>query len=97
MNGPPPTVLTVRRAIDADPVGNAYVVSQLNDDSIQLDRMVHQSGVISAADARLIAATGAAPGVAGLPNSQGAIVVFRSRATSTPRSRSTDEAGRAGA
>ncbi|WP_437791791.1 hypothetical protein [Sorangium sp. So ce693] len=73
-NGPDPL-----RAIDADPVGNAYVVSQLNDDSIQLDRMVYQSGVISAADARLIAPTGAAPGVAGLPNSQGAIVVFRDR------------------
>ncbi|WP_433927503.1 hypothetical protein AB3662_30855 [Sorangium cellulosum] len=66
------------RAIDVDPVGNAYVVSQLIDGSIQLDRMVYQSGVISAADARLIAASGAAPGVAGLPNSQGALVVFRS-------------------
>ncbi|WP_437323492.1 EGF domain-containing protein [Sorangium sp. So ce381] len=73
-NGPDPL-----RAIDADPVGNAYVVSQLNDESIQLDRMVYPSGVISAADARLIAPAGAAPGVAGLPNSQGAIVVFRSR------------------
>ncbi|AUX34867.1 MULTISPECIES: EGF domain-containing protein [Sorangium] len=78
VNGLPANPPGPLRAIDADPVGNAYVVSQLTDGSIQLDRMVYQSGVISAADARLIAASGAAPGVAGLPNSQGALVVFRS-------------------
>ncbi|XXT15897.1 EGF domain-containing protein [Sorangium sp. So ce429] len=78
VNGLPANGFGPLRAIDADPLGNAYVVSQLNDGSIQLDRMVYQSGAISAADARLIAASGSAPGVAGLPNSQGAIVVFRS-------------------
>jgi cysteine-rich repeat protein len=65
------------RAIDADPLGNAYVVSLLGAGGIQLDRMVYQSGAILPADVRLISATGSTPGVAGLPNSAGALVVYR--------------------
>jgi len=77
VNGLPANNAGQFRAIDADPLGNAYVVSQLSAGGIQLDRMVYQSGAILPADVRLISAVGSAPGVAGLPNSAGALVVYR--------------------
>ena len=65
------------RAIDADAVGNAYVVTQLNTGSIQLDRMVFAASTVSAADARTIA-SGTAPAVAALPSNNGALVAYTS-------------------
>ncbi|MEZ4404147.1 MAG: tandem-95 repeat protein [Kofleriaceae bacterium] len=63
------------RAIDADPLGNAYVVSQLDDGTVQLDRMLLGAAAVDAADLRNYG-PGTFPGVAALPNSRGAVVVF---------------------
>lgn len=65
------------RAIDADAVGNAYVVSQLTTGNIQLDRMLFGASTILAADARSIA-SGTAPAVAALPSNSGALVAYTS-------------------
>ena len=65
------------RAIDADAVGNAYVVSQLTSGNVQLDRMVFGASSILASDARTIA-SGTAPAVAALPSNTGALVAYTS-------------------
>ncbi|MCB9657503.1 MAG: hypothetical protein H6726_07635 [Sandaracinaceae bacterium] len=64
------------RAIDADALGNAYVVSQLSSGAVQLDRLVTGGSAVAAADLRAVAVTGNAPGVAGLPSNNGAAVVY---------------------
>ncbi|MCB9628284.1 MAG: hypothetical protein H6725_12995 [Sandaracinaceae bacterium] len=66
------------RAIDADALGNAYVVSQLSSGVIQLDRLVSGASLVASTDARTIAMSGASPGVAALPSNNGAAVVFTS-------------------
>ncbi len=64
-----------RRAIAADVAGNAYVVSQMNDNNVQLDVLdfgapfTHLSAVIG---------PGNSPGVAALPTSDGALVIYSS-------------------
>ncbi len=63
------------RAIDSDPIGNAYVVSQLDTGSVQLDRMLFGAATINPADARPIAA-GTFPGVVALPSNNGALVTY---------------------
>jgi hypothetical protein len=63
------------RAIDADAFGNAYVASQQDDGTIQVDRMLVNSGEILAADVRNFG-TGLMPGIAALPSNNGAIVVY---------------------
>jgi hypothetical protein len=63
------------RAIDADALGNAYVASQLDDGTIQLDRLVFGASSIDAADVRSFN-SGTFPSVASLPSNNGALVVF---------------------
>jgi hypothetical protein len=71
-----PTINTSNaRAIDADALGNAYVVSQLDGGQIQLDRLVFGAASIDAVDVRNFG-SGTFPGVAALPSNDGAVVVF---------------------
>lgn len=65
------------RSIDADALGNAYVVSQLTTGNVQLDRMLVAATSILATDARTIA-TGTFPTVAALPSNNGALVAYTS-------------------
>ncbi|MBM7113514.1 tandem-95 repeat protein [Archangium primigenium] len=66
---------TSNRAIDADALGNAYVVTGRNTGDVQLDRMRVGATSISAADARSIGA-GTFPAVAALPSNSGAFVAY---------------------
>ncbi|MBL8624408.1 MAG: tandem-95 repeat protein [Myxococcales bacterium] len=71
-----PTLNTSQaRAIDADPHGNAYVASQLDSGVIQLDRIQVGATAVTAGDVRTFG-TGAYPGVAALPSSTGAVLVY---------------------
>lgn len=63
------------RAIDADANGNAYVVSALDDGSIQLDRLVYNASAVDADDARLLG-TGGSPAIVALPSNNGALVAY---------------------
>ncbi|ACY14630.1 Ig-like domain-containing protein [Haliangium ochraceum] len=62
------------RAIDADALGNAYVVTQLAA-GVQLDRMLVGATAIDAGDARSYD-VGTAPAVGALPSNNGALVVY---------------------
>jgi hypothetical protein len=62
------------RAIDADPLGDAYVVSQQDDGTIQLDRLL--VGTSTTDGAIVLAASGTYPGVGALPSNNGALVVY---------------------
>jgi hypothetical protein len=62
-----------RRAIAADVQGNAYVVSQMNDNSVQVDFL--PSGAPSVQLGGSLG-PGLSPGVAALPTADGALVVF---------------------
>lgn len=68
------------RSIDADALGNAYVVSQLTTGNIQLDRMTYGATSILSTDARTIAA-GTFPTVAALPSNNGALIAYTSGTT----------------
>jgi len=68
------------RAIDADALGNAYVITQLNDGNVQLDRMRLGATAIDAADVRPIGA-GTVPAVVGLPSNTGALIAYTSGTT----------------
>ncbi|KFE67308.1 tandem-95 repeat protein [Hyalangium minutum] len=63
------------RSIDADALGNAYVVTQRNTGNIQLDRMLFGASSVAQADARTLGA-GSAPAVAALPSNTGALVAY---------------------
>jgi hypothetical protein len=62
------------RTIAADPVGNAWVGSQLNGNGVQLDRLGAAASTFDTA--RSVSATGTSPGVAGLPDSTGAALIY---------------------
>jgi cysteine-rich repeat protein len=68
------------RAIDADALGNAYVVSGLSDGNVQLDRMRLGASAINPADVRTIGA-GSIPAVAALPSNNGALIAYTSGTT----------------
>ncbi|WP_141588659.1 Ig-like domain-containing protein [Myxococcus sp. AB056] len=63
------------RAIDADALGNGYIVSQRGTGDVQLDRMLVGATMILATDARTVG-PGAAPAVAALPSNGGALVAY---------------------
>ncbi|WPB82128.1 Ig-like domain-containing protein [Archangium violaceum] len=63
------------RSIDADALGNAYVVTRRNTGNIQFDRMLLGASSVSSADARTIGA-GTHPAVAALPSNTGALVAY---------------------
>ncbi|MCE9575637.1 MAG: tandem-95 repeat protein [Deltaproteobacteria bacterium] len=77
VSGLPVVNASQTRAIDADPLGNAYVVSQLDSGVVQLDRIKVGASAVDAADVRTFG-SGAYPGVAALPSSTGAVLVFGS-------------------
>jgi cysteine-rich repeat protein len=64
------------RSIDADALGNAYIISQLTTGEIQLDRMMLDATSVNAADARSVIAAGTAPAVGALPSNNGALVAY---------------------
>ena len=68
------------RAIDADALGNAYVVSGLNDGNVQLDRMRLGVTAIDPDDVRPIGA-GSIPAVVALPSNNGALIAYTSGPT----------------
>jgi cysteine-rich repeat protein len=76
VEGLPGTMTSSSRSIDADAIGNAYVASQMDDGSIQIDRMVFSATSILSADARNVDASGTMPGIAALPTNDGALYVF---------------------
>jgi hypothetical protein len=63
------------RAIDADALGNAYVITQLDSGNVQLDRMRLGATAIDAADVRPIG-VGTVPAVVGLPSNSGALIAY---------------------
>lgn len=68
------------RAIDADALGNAYVITQLDNGNVQLDRMRLGATAIDPADVRPIGA-GTVPAVVGLPSNNGALIAYTSGTT----------------
>ncbi|MCP3062241.1 Ig-like domain-containing protein [Myxococcus sp. K38C18041901] len=65
------------RSIDADALGNGYIVTQRGTGNIQLDRMLVGATVIQPTDARTIG-PGSVPAVAALPSNGGALVAYTS-------------------
>ncbi|WP_223750200.1 Ig-like domain-containing protein [Myxococcus sp. XM-1-1-1] len=63
------------RSIDADALGNGYIVTQRGTGNIQLDRMLVGATLIQPTDARTIG-PGNVPAVAALPSNGGALVAY---------------------
>ncbi|ACY18059.1 Ig-like domain-containing protein [Haliangium ochraceum] len=73
--GLPPNNIYHARAIAANELGHAYVVTALDDDTIQLDRVGFQAEEVAADDQRALG-EGGFPAVAALPRDDGAVVLF---------------------
>lgn len=72
------TNMSSQRALSADAVGNAYVVTLLDTSEVQLDRPPF--GTTTFAAPRNLASSASYPGIAALPTSNGAAVIYQDAA-----------------